>query len=137
MKTAWREWLVVGVLLATTLYVVAEEISLTTYHPSPKGAYQTLSSTSTSHFATYEGGVGIGIADPGTANLAVMGGNVGIGTTDPKVKLHIQGAEGTAFSDTVRISSPGYYYAELDIQTKGGSGGGGINFNLSSQTGTP
>ncbi len=74
METQWRDWLVVGVLLATTAYVVAEEISLTTYYPSPKGAYQTLSSTSTSAFAIYEGGVGIGTraAAPGT-KLAVAG----------------------------------------------------------------
>ena len=120
MKTAWREWFVVGVLLATTAYVVAEELSLTTCYPSPKGAYQTLSSTSSSHFATYEGGVGIGTADPGTAKLAVMGGNVGIGTTNPgDFRLDVLSANGP-----IRISR-----ASHGVGGMGGILFGGYNAN--------
>ncbi len=121
MESRLRGWLVVGVLLATAAYVLAEEISLTTYYPSPKGAYQTLSSTSTSHFATYEGGVGIGTADPGTAKLAVMNGNVGIGTTSPAqfnggpAKLHI--AHDSHVWGLIESTNAGYASAAIRFRT--------------------
>ena len=74
MDTRLKGWLVVGLLLGTAVYAIAEEISLTTYYPSPKGAYQTLSSTSSSYFASYEGSVGIGTrASPAGTKFAVAG----------------------------------------------------------------
>ena len=36
MSTRLKGWLIVGLLLATTVYCIAEEISLTTYYPSPR-----------------------------------------------------------------------------------------------------
>ena len=93
MKTAWREWFVVGVLLVTTAYVVAEELSLTTYYPSPKGAYQTLSSTDSSRFATYAGNVGIGTISPAaTTKLEVKGA----GNTSGSAGLHVTNSDGTS-----------------------------------------
>ncbi|MBI4597495.1 MAG: hypothetical protein HY737_03740, partial [Candidatus Omnitrophica bacterium] len=55
MKQTLPGWLLIGLLLATTAYVVAEEITLTTYYPSPRGVYQELRSTSSSYFATQGG----------------------------------------------------------------------------------
>ena len=60
-------------LFAAVAYVIAEDITLTTYYPSPRGVYQTLRST-------------------GQTTLAELGGNVGIGTTTPDHFLHIRGA---------------------------------------------
>ena len=92
-KPQWRDWLVVGLLLATTAYVVAEEISLTTYYPSPKGAYQTLSSTASSRFAIYEGNVGIGTTSPAaTTKLEVKGA----GNTSGSAGLHVTNSDGTS-----------------------------------------
>jgi len=140
---------VVGVLLATTAYVVAEEISLTTYYPSPKGAYQTLSSTSTSHFATYEGGVGIGTPSPNPATkLEVKGlgatnataglnvtnsdgtsgffvrddGNVGIGTADPRNALHVSYSDATAFNPAAGFGASGL---RVTNEVGGGAAGAG------------
>ncbi|MBI4598552.1 MAG: hypothetical protein HY737_09160 [Candidatus Omnitrophica bacterium] len=59
-RSTMKAWLLVGLLLATAGYVIAEEITLTTYYPSPRGVYQELRSTSSSYFATGGGSVGIG-----------------------------------------------------------------------------
>ena len=81
MHTSLKSWLIVGLLLATAAYCVAEELTLTTYYPSPRGVYQELRSTSNSYF-----GYGTNGAD-GTL------GRVGIGTeTVPaNERLHVKG----------------------------------------------
>ena len=87
-------WLGLVILLGTAVYVVAEDITLTTYYPSPRGIYQTLRST-------------------GQTTLAEAGGNVGIGTTVPGTKLDVNGAGriqgGLEVTDTIAIrgGSPG------------------------------
>jgi len=93
MEKNWRGWLVVGLLWTTTLYALAEELSLTTYYPSPKGAYQTLSSTDSSRFATYAGNVGIGTISPAaTTKLEVKGA----GNTSGSAGLHVTNSDGTS-----------------------------------------
>ncbi|MBI4596787.1 MAG: hypothetical protein HY737_00105 [Candidatus Omnitrophica bacterium] len=72
-RSTMKAWLLVGLLLATAGYVIAEEITLTTYYPSPRGVYQELRSTSSSYFATGGGNVGIGTDAP-QATLDVNGG---------------------------------------------------------------
>jgi len=119
-----------GAALGHDAYALAEELSLTTYYPSPKGAYQTLSSTSTSHFATYEGGVGIGTADPGTAKLAVMGGDVGIGTTTPDSLRPGSVPAARAVSITPDLSSDGQW---TDINIRGRADNGGTVARLNFQ----
>lgn len=83
---------------------------------------------------------GTNVRSRGSASTNVFDGRVGIGTPIPDVKLEVQGTEGTTFSNTVRIKSAGYYFGGLDIQTKDGNASGssgGVNFQLSSATGTP
>ncbi len=83
-------WLLGALFLGTMAYAIAEEITLTTYYPSPRGVYKELRVTDNA---------GIGTTDPGTAKLAVMGGNVGIGTTSPRAALHLGGLGGTLLSE--------------------------------------
>ena len=40
MKSNMQAWMVIAVLGATMAYAVAEDITLTTYYPSPRGVYQ-------------------------------------------------------------------------------------------------
>jgi len=40
-----RSWLVPLLLLGTMAYALAEELTLTTYYPSPRGVYQELRTT--------------------------------------------------------------------------------------------
>jgi len=133
MRTAWREWLVVGVLLATTAYVVAEEISLTTYYPSPKGAYQTLSSTSSSSFAIYEGGVGIGARSAAGGKFAVAGSpavNPSGGTCPAGTDWYDENGDGSRDAGECK---PTALYAALD--GKVGIGTTNPGFKLDAQGG--
>ena len=75
----------------------AEEITITTYYPSPYGSYKELRSqrmaigTNYIDGATYCWGVGCGTyVIPDAASLVVEG-NVGIGTTGPDSKLQVTG----------------------------------------------
>jgi len=72
MSRQWKGWLVVGLLLGTMVYAIAEELTLTTYYPSPRGVYSELRTTDNTY-------------------LAIEGGNVGIGTTTPGAKLEVAG----------------------------------------------
>ena len=63
-------WLTLVLLFCLSIYAIAEDITLTTYYPSPRGVYQELSTT-------------------GNTLLATQGGNVGIGTTAPEARLQI------------------------------------------------
>jgi hypothetical protein len=104
MERRWTDWLVVGVLLATTAYVVAEEISLTTWYPSPIGAYQELR-VGTGEMGTPHAKLQVNQpADDGLLALRVtdepadstpfvidQAGNVGIGTATPVGRLTVQG----------------------------------------------
>lgn len=42
MRIWWRTWLVPVLLLATMAYAIAEDITLTTYYPSPRGMYEAI-----------------------------------------------------------------------------------------------
>ena len=45
MSARLKSWLGCGLLLGTAIYALAEEITLTTYYPSPRGVYQELRAT--------------------------------------------------------------------------------------------
>jgi len=68
-----KNGLVIALLLGTAFYALAEDITLITYYPSPRGVYQELTTTSNTYLAT-------------------QGGNVGIGTATPTQKLEVNGA---------------------------------------------
>lgn len=38
MNPSLRNWLVLGLLLGTAVYAIAEDITLTTYYPLPRGS---------------------------------------------------------------------------------------------------
>ncbi|MBI4323129.1 MAG: hypothetical protein HY596_02505 [Candidatus Omnitrophica bacterium] len=108
MDVKVKGWLVVSLLLGTLGYALAEEITLTTYYPSPRGMYDELRT---------KGDVAIGKLDPPNARLEIRGktagtadkalyvgnldgdprlvvqndGNVGIGMTNPTAKLEVAG----------------------------------------------
>ena len=42
MLTRLKGWIVLTVLLGMMAYVLAEELTLTTYYPSPRGVYNEL-----------------------------------------------------------------------------------------------
>ncbi len=66
--TSLRSWLVPLILLGVIGYALAEDLTLTTYYPSPRGVYQELRTS----------------------------GDVAIGTTSPpRVRLEVQGAAAT------------------------------------------
>lgn len=62
MRSAMKGWVVVGILIGTMAYAIAEEITLTTYYPSPRGVYEELQTRETTLLATSSGNVGIGHA---------------------------------------------------------------------------
>ena len=105
-------WTTLGVLFALMAHAIAEDITLTTYYPSPRGVYQQLRTTDETLLATEGGNVGIGTTSPvnqlDVEGAAVIGaaysgatlaptdgllvqGNVGIGTTAPVVPLDVAG----------------------------------------------
>ena len=104
MRTRDR-WLVLALLLATTAYALAEELTLTTYYPSPRGVYAELrvggggpfpSPTGSLHVIkpTDDGKLALRVDDqPGdlTPFAIDQTGNVGIGTTTPTQPLDVNG----------------------------------------------
>jgi len=64
MRCSLKGWLVVGLLVGTMVYALAEDITLTTYYPSPRGVYQELRAAGNVHIG--------GVSDP-AARLRVTG----------------------------------------------------------------
>ncbi|MBI2884564.1 MAG: hypothetical protein HYY15_00110 [Candidatus Omnitrophica bacterium] len=105
MKRPIPGWLIPVVFLAAAGYAIAEDLTLTTYYPSPRGVYQELRTSGNVAIGTttpptvpagmpprlYVLGTGINTtlridnADSGVINPFVINsdGTVGVGTTDP------------------------------------------------------
>jgi len=96
MERTLKAWLVVGMLLGTMAYAIAEDITLTTYYPSPRGVYNELRSNNNTFLAVDGGAVGIGSASASAYKLDVTG------TTLLRGTVTIQ--DGTQATDRVLMS---------------------------------
>ncbi|MBI3011309.1 MAG: hypothetical protein HYY90_06170 [Candidatus Omnitrophica bacterium] len=137
MVSHYRGWLLVALLLATAAYAVAEEISLVTYYPSPRGVYQVLkvgAGSTLSPPATLQvvkpaddGTLAFRVDDEGgpfeddTPFVIDEEGNVGIGTKSPAYQLQ------------VALPAAGANSA-IGFNVTGVSGGGAILFDGSNGT---
>jgi len=125
--------MVIAAFLGTTLYVLAEELILTTYYPSPRGVYKELRVGSGNAapptaklqvtLPTVETGLAVRVDDndqPGgdtTPFVIDKDGNVGIGTSSPDTdtKLEVVTADSTSGlngAGTLRLSSQ---FPQLDF----------------------
>ena len=64
-------------MLGVAASAFAEEVTLTTYYPSPRGVYEELRTTDNTFLATAAGSVGIGMTAP-AAKLSVRGDGTGV-----------------------------------------------------------
>ncbi len=90
--------LIISVLVLTASIVFAEDITITTYYPSPYGSYRELRSQRMAIGDNYINGVNYtweaADGDGGEVDYLsdlVVEGNVGIGTANPTAKLHVNG----------------------------------------------
>ncbi len=116
------------------LYALAEEISLTTYYPSPMGVYQELrvgsGELNTPHAKLQvnkpeeDGGLAVRVTDQpndSTPFVIDQDGNVGIGTTDPGDPLHVKR---TAAGDSVIRLENGDGTCQIYPKASASCGGG-------------
>lgn len=87
MRWSLHAWMVVVILLGTMVYAVAEDFSLTTYYPSPRGVYQALR-------------VGSGTAPSPMAHLQIM-------HSDASLPLSFRVDHNAAGTDPVVIDASG------------------------------
>ena len=119
MMKRWGVMVVGGLLVGMAGPVWAEEITLTTYYPSPRGVYDQLRTKGDVHIGNFSdppsarlhvvgGGSTVFRADDTSGDtspfLIDSGGNVGIGTTGPKGKLDVSG--GVAIGSYAGVNSP-------------------------------
>ena len=100
MVRSWRTWLVLGGSLGVVFYALAEELTLTTYYPSPRGVYKELRVTEQVKIRTDHQV----IADPPTA--LEVNGNIKL---TPK-------SNGTPNARITNVADPD---ANSDVATKG------------------
>ncbi len=148
MRTALQGWLVVGLLLGTMAYAIAEEFTLTTYYPSPRGVYDELrvGSPNVTAPAGKLNVVGDGTSVPfkvedspsDASPFIILGnGNVGIGIANPTQKLEVDG--------NIFLNNPGFLMfdtaysifitgSDLGFRT-GSSGAAAITFTSAGDVG--
>ncbi|MBI3020511.1 MAG: hypothetical protein HYY90_02850, partial [Candidatus Omnitrophica bacterium] len=111
MREPVKGWLVMGLLLGTTAYAIAEEITLTTYYPSPRGVYRELKMNGT---GTIEFGAGL-TKEPNAGKIGYQTFTadaldiVGAGTGQANRKIKFWNEGGASFEGSVGIgmASPG------------------------------
>ena len=64
MKANFKIILAVSILALASYAVHAEEVTISTYYPSPYGSYENLDTTGNTNLATVDGAVGIGTTSP-------------------------------------------------------------------------
>ena len=85
--------MILGVVMSFAAYAAyAENITVSTFYPSPFGSYQSLTTTNVTNLATTAGNVVIGAAGAGTSKLDVTG--TGNTTVDLKVNGRMQTGDG-------------------------------------------
>jgi hypothetical protein len=99
--------------LVATALAAEEELTITTYYPSPYGSYNELTA--------YKLKIGTNYSGSGTSavdNSLLVEGNVGIGTGVPSTKLYIQGptAVNAQISFTTNSSYAGYNLSYNDTR---------------------
>ena len=77
--------------------IFAEDITVSTYYPSPRGVYQELRTTDNTYLAT-------------------LAGRVGIGTTAPGARLEVQGIAATTYATLLRLVNANNDAAALYLQ---------------------
>ena len=148
-----RTLAIVLVILAAAVRTGAEEITLTTYYPSPRGVYDQLRTMHDTYLAIQGGSVGIGMLNPGSklsvsggvsigadyatiaapADGMIIQGNVGIGTTNPwatassTAPLWVHGGPTQANGDPqIDVDSNGQQSMVIAFSTDGGNPAGVI-----------
>ncbi len=101
MSRSLKSWLVVALLLGTMAYAVAEDLTVSTYYPSPRGVYDELRAMKNAFFATQTG-------------------RVGIGTTTPSAKLSLTATD--AVSNLLAITTSGGTMLSINPQGAFGIG---------------
>ena len=66
MRSGMRWCILAGFLVGGPVRALAEDITITTYYPSPRGIYQELRTTDNTYLAYLAGRVGIGMMNPAT-----------------------------------------------------------------------
>ena len=95
MERTLKAWTVGAIVLGTMAYAMAEDVTMTTYYPSPRGVYKELRSNNDTFLAVQGGSVAIGAASA-SAKLDVTG------TTLLRGTLTLQ--DGTQGTDRVLMS---------------------------------
>jgi hypothetical protein len=122
-------WVSLGICLSA----FAEDVTLTTYYPSPRGVYEELRATNNTYLATQAGNVGIGTTNPTTPSPVGAQATGNLDVHDVYLRSTGQWASSSAMhverfllDDNAFIPlpqySPGNYYPEsncLAIPTQG------------------
>ncbi len=109
--------LVLGVIFLKPLVLAEEEeITITTYYPSPHGVYKNLKTTEDTWLATDAGKVGIGTIDP-EGKAHIMSYSQGAGHHDYTLVL-----QATELNGSVQNNSPGISYLDSQDIARGAVG---------------
>ena len=107
-------WVLMSAGVGIIAYALADDLTLTTYYPSPRGVYKSLRTTSTTVLATQDGRVGIGTSNPDNTAMLDVAGTVKLSGSVPRRITNLTTPDA---SDTSDAATVGYVNAQ--------AGGGG------------